>query len=1115
VKNKFVLDSLRQVRVTFNRFLSILIITILGVAFFAGLKATGPAMRDTAALFLTGQNFMDMRILSSVGFDDGDVAAIRKVESVKEVEPAYSADVIVNSGEDSIVIRLQSMPSAINIPKITEGRLPEASGECIVDPEFLELTDYAIGDQIQIASGSSTAIEDIVSKDTFTIVGTAHSPLYISDDRGTSSVGSGSTDAYIFIPYSDFTFEVNTEVYLTVDNPKGYSVFDDRYLDMLEPIKDSLERTGVMRSGVRFADITREAREELEDAKADVKDGYKELDDAEKELEDARRDLEEGKAEYAENKQEFEDEIADGQKKLDDGYAEYQNGLSQYESQLADFEAQSAAAETQFADAEAQLAAGQAEYDAGVAALEQGKALHTNLSQLIAAGNTPEAVAGISAIAGTIGGSQPELAAVLNAYAANPSDPAAAATASGAVQAFGETLSASESALAEAKSKLDSGYAEVAAGRAQLSDGRAQLDAAKAQLDAGKNELDANQAKLNDAKAEGQAALDEAAQEIADGEQELLEGEQEYNAERPGALADLKQAEADIAEAEAELADFEMPEWYLLDNETNAGFMAYKQDTARLDALSVVIPIFFFMVAVFVTMTSMTRLVESDRTYIGTVKSLGYSRGQISLRYLLYALSASLAGAVAGVAIGINFLPTLIFDTYGIMYTLPPLVLDFPWPLAMASVSIAVLCSALPAFFVCLKTVREVPSQLMRPESPEVGKRVFLERINFIWKRLSFTRKVSMRNLFRYKKRLVMTLVGVAGCTALMFTGFALQDAISTIIPRQYDQIMKYDMQVGFSSDDAEGDDGSALLLGDMENIESGINIFNQSVDATKGTMLYSTTLIVPDDPENFQNYIHLRDRGTGKTIPLGDDSVVVAEKLVKLLGLEVGDSFKLRDSDGNEYNVTLGAVMENYLSHYVYMSPALYEKLSGKAFTPNQGLYHLSDTGADTEKELSERLMDMDGISSVSFTSAARGSMQTTIDALQIIVLVLVISAAALVFVVLFSLISINIEERGRELATIKVLGFTDRELSSYIYRESNILTVLGIILGIFGGIFLQRFILTTMESNFMMFSYDLLWQSFVYSSGLTIAFALFVNLLMFPHIRKIDMISSLKSVE
>ena len=1179
-KSAFLKDGLRQVRATMTRFFAILIISALGVAFFAGLRASGPDMRVTAADYFDRLNFMDIRLLSGIGFNEDDVEAIKNVEGVASVMPAYSFDALSRLQDKNLTVRLHSLGTsdqdALNRPKLTEGRMPESSGECLADPRFIELSGYRIGDAVQIMSGTSDPVSDAIKTDVFQIVGIAESPLYISAERGSSSVGSGKTDAFLLILPTDFAYTVYTEVYLTVQNPNRISRFDDGYGDLIAPVKAALEETGEYRADLRYEEIRSEAREELDDAKDEVADGYRQLDDAQKELDDARADLNEGWRKYYDGLDTFNKEIADAQKTLDDGQAELEQGWRDYDDGVAEFEQKISDAEQELADGYAKYEDGQREFDLGLASyhsgldtfytalkeLENGEAayqqgyaeytqgvqLHGALAAALDAGNTPEALATVGMMAAQLAETNPELSAVLTAYAENPEDPVAAATAQGAVYQLGQSLEQVGQQLDAAKADLDAGRAQLEAAREELISAEAQLGSAETELADAKRQLDEGSAELEQArqegqqelldaknklldaeteladgratlikeKAEGEQELHDALQKLYDGEAEYREGETEFLEEQTDALTELEDAEKEIQDGEKELAELKLPEWYVLDHKTNIGFLSYKQDAERIEALSLVVPVLFFLVAVLVTMTSMTRLVDSDRPYIGTMKALGYRNGKIALRYLLYAVSASFLGSVAGLAAGLNIFPRVIFNAYATLYTLPPIQIRFIPVLAVVSVVLAVACAALPAWFVCLNLMRGAPAELMRPAAPNIGKRTLLERVPFIWRKFNFSQKVAIRNLFRYKKRLLMTIIGVAGCTALMFTGFGLRDAVTTIVPKQYDMIQHYDMRIDLQKDNSAAD--MALLdaaVSDHPNISSSTKLTQEPVDVLKESQIKSAFLTVPETPSEFSSYFSLQDRQTGEPVVLSDDTVLITEKLADMLGLAAGDTIILRNDDGKGAAVTIGGVTENYLYHYIFMSPSLYRSAFESEPAANQVLCHLRDTSQDSCDALSASLLAHSAVSAVTFTSNLKSSAEKMVGALQYVVLVLILSSAALVFVVLFSLTSINLEERSRELATIKVLGFFDRELAAYIYRENVVLTILGTVAGLVLGVVLQRYIISTMEIDMLMFSRDLLWPSYVFSAGLTFFFAALVNLIMFRHIVKIDMVSSLKSIE
>lgn len=563
--------------------------------------------------------------------------------------------------------------------------------------------------------------------------------------------------------------------------------------------------------------------------------------------------------------------------------------------------------------------------------------------------------------------------------------------------------------------------------------------------------------------------------------------------------------------------------WYVLDQETNIGFISINQDTKRLVGLSNVLPLLFFLVAVLVTMTSMTRLVDSDRIFIGTYKALGMSKFRIALRYLFYATGAAFLGSIIGISIGIYLIPTIVYEAYGILYILPSISLKFYLRYALFSGAAAIICAALPAFFVCLGTLRRVPAGLLRSEAPRIGKNTLIERIPFLWKHLSFTKKVSLRNLFRFKKRLIMTLIGVAGCTALLFTGFGIRSATKDLVPEQFGDILRYDLQIDLQQ---TGERKGAVEKRNLEDtlqqdrsVSSYMEVHTQAMTLQKGEESQEAIALIPQEDEKLKDFITLRNRSSQKSLSLTEEGIILTEKLSILLGVRKGDSVILNDTDGGEYIVRVAGITENYLNHYIYMSHTIYQKIFGISPITNQYLCHLNlsntENTAVNEESFSENLLKNKLVSAVTYTENTKNSAKTMVNALGSVVMVLIISAAMLVFVVIFCLTSINIEERNRELATLKVLGFYQKELAEYIYRENILLTVIGTIIGLGLGVLLQRYIILTMETDNMMFARSLPWQSFVYSIGLTILFTLLVDVIMLRSIRKVDMVSSLKSIE
>jgi len=1176
VKSAYLKDCLRQVVKTINRFMAILVITILGVAFYAGLRSSGPDMQVTASAYYDELDFMDIRILSEVGFNEEDVEAISAVEGVVSVSPGYSADVLADLELYTIAVRLHSLPVAgdLNKPELLEGRMPQKSGECLADSQFVKITQKKIGDTVDFASGDSNPLSDSLKTESYTITGIMTSPLYISIEYGSNSVGSGRTDGLFYLLPEDFAYEVYTEVYLTADI-SGVSRFDDLYTSLLAPVRSALEKAGLQRCRIRYNEILSEGRKELADARQKVADGYAELADAEQELIDARKEIDDGWKEYysgvrqyqnrmasgeaqlaeaqrqiddgrsalAAGRKQYEEEIAKAQQLLDDGQKQYDDGLAQYEEGLALYQ-----------QGEAELTAAQQEADQARQLLDlawtvynQAAEWDAQIESALGAGDRETVIALLEEATQSLADLDPRLAEYRDQALAYINDPEQWEQIEQALAQIPSILAEVKTQLDEQQRQLDDGQRQLDEGWAQLAQSKAQLDAAKATLDESKKALDDGRAELEQKKADAQQQFADAEQQLADAqrqvdegraalesgkrtgiltlddaktqllaaEREYKEGKAEFDAKKEDALKELADAEEEIAKNQKTLDEFEMPKWYVLDIETNVGFVSYKQDSQRVETIAYVIPALFFLVAVLVTMTSMTRLVDTDRSYIGTLKALGYSNIKISLRYMLYAVSASLLGSFIGLLVGYNLFPRIVFDAYLNIYMLPPVIIVMDLESTVVSITIAVCCAAIPAFLVCLRSLREAPASLMRPVAPKVGRRTLIERIPFLWRQFNFSWKVSLRNMFRYRKRLFMTLFGVAGCTALMFTGFGLRDSITTVVSRQYGNLRIFDLEIAVSNDITGSDFAAVQNFLRGEDVEQMTFMHQESVDVITGTAQRSVYLCVPHNPDGLSEYIRIQDRVTAEPVALSGSGIVITEKLADLSGLSVGDTMTLRDADNRDYQVTIDALCENYVSHYIYLSETVYEKVFGKEAKLNRILCNLSDNSQEAHAALSGTLLEEYDVTYVSFSSDLQASAEKMLDALNMVILVLIISAAALVFVVLFSLTSIGLEERGRELSTIKVLGFFDHELALYIYRENGLLTVIGTFIGLGLGVLLQRYVISTMEIDILMFSRDLLWQSYVYSCVLTFFFAALVDLFMMKSIRKIDMVASLKSIE
>ncbi len=1135
MKNALFKDSFRELKRTLGRFLSIFAIVALGTGFFAGIKATSPDMWHTADRYYDDTRLEDIRLVSTLGFDDDDIAAIRGTAGTSGIMPAYTADALVQAGDKSQVLRLHSYPvgakddnNLLNKPVVLEGRLPERSGECVTEVMFGSAYGsssgaYAIGSTVTVYSGKDDPITDSLKITNFKVVGTVMSPYYIAFDRGTTSIGNGSVDSYLLIPEQDFNLPVYTDVYIAAEGARESLSYSDAYNKIIDTLKDRFEAVAALRENQRYDGLVAEGTRKLNDAKAEYEDGKKEADEkltkARKELGDAKAELEDGWADYTSGKAEYEKEIADGQKQLDDGYNEYTKNMFDYRVGLSEFKHAEKRADEELDDAEDQLEAGMAEYEQGLAEYTAAKGLCDTLTEALAKGSDPVALGTIGAIAQQLQQSSEtaNLAALLAAYAGDPS-PENKAMADGATVQFGQTLADNQEKLEAAKRELDRGRAKISEGYDQLSEGRLQLENAKQQLDDAKKTLDEKSEEFKTAKADGQRELNDAYKKLTDGEQELDKGEQEYADAKAEADKKLADARVKIEDGERQLAELEPPEWYVLDRDSIPGNSGYYDDTQRIDAISKVFPVFFFLVAALVCLTTMTRMVEEQRTQIGTIKALGYGKWAIVSKFLLYSVTASLLGSIVGLTVGFKLFPWVISSAYTILYDTPPVQTPFLWSYAVATTTVAVLCTGLAALLACYKELAEQPAALMRPKAPKPGKRVLLERLPFIWKRLGFTTKVTVRNLLRYKRRMLMTVIGIAGCTALMLTGFGLKNSISDIVGKQFGELYRYDVSILLDENAEQADkDAFNQTAAGEKNITHQIDArqVNLTVSAPNAAHDRDATLFVPEAGQPISDFILLRDRRSHAPITLGEDGVVITEKLSLLLDVKMGDSLTLRDSDNRTAEVKIAAIAENYAFHYVYMTQGLYESLFGTLFAPNTRFCTLADNSEAAQDAFSQQLLKNGSVITVTYNSSIEKNFKDILNSMNAVVLVLIVSAGALAFIVLYNLTNINVTERIREIATIKVLGFFDREVSAYIYRENIALTLLGILFGLFGGIFLHQFVIVKAEIDMVMFGREIDGFSYLIASLLTLLFSLLVNLVLHFKLKRVSMVESLKSIE
>ncbi len=1160
-------DFFKEIRATLPRYLSILFIVALGVAFFSGVRAADPDMRRTVDAYYDDMNFLDIRVISTLGLTDEDVAAIREVEGVTDAEGMYSLDVFLQDGDTAMVSTVQSLTGDISRYYISEGRLPETDGECLLDEAFLMYGDYEIGDVITLRSGTSDDLSDTLARTEFTIVGFGINPMYLSWDRTSASIGNGKVIGFVAVTPDAFVTDTYTQIFVTADQADPLTAMTDEYEEEVGKVVDAIQEIAGERCEIRYHDLTDEPYEELEKSKQEVEDGWQEVADAKQELEDAYNELVDGEEQIAEAKVTLaeaeatiaanEELLVSSQKQLDEAQAQYDAGLAEYQAGVQ------ALAEAQNQLTDARITVGVSEqtlstYREALTSIDDYLRTYEGDYNTAAGHVNSLGSSGRDSVYGKdlMKGYSERLlsgSASLPVWTGYLDDLLAAGQISEetheelsalSLEELAELLAdyAAMAAYEEASSLLASYEAQIAEGESLLNDGKGELDAAEqtvadsqTQLDAAERELVAAYVQLALAREEiasGTTQLEEAKQELADGQAELEENEQtlrdgwaEYYANKDDAeqqIADAEQeladAEQEIADAESTLAALEDPSWYVLDRANGVqSYVEYSSDADRIGSVGRVFPAIFFLVAALVSLTSMTRMVEERRTQIGTLKALGYGKGAIAAKYLLYALSASLIGSILGAALGEWILPQVILMAYGMLYlNLPYRMTPFNLNLAVMSSAIAIACIVIATLAATLSELMTGPAELMRPAAPKQGKRVFLERLPFLWKRLSFSWKATVRNLFRYKKRFFMTIFGIGGCMALLMVGFGLRDSIHAIIDNQYTTIWVYD--AGAEVDDSAGEEALDALyeeVSSLDNVASTLWIRQTSIDVEGGGITKTVYLFVPETTENLEDFIILKDRLSGEHFTLDNDGVIINEKLSNMLGLSAGDTITIEDGETRRYTATITAVSENYLYNFVYMTPAVYESLYGSAPAYNNIYMNFEEDSLEIEDEMSEVLLSYDDISNVTMVTSLHESISSMMSALDLVVWVLIIAAGLLAFVVLYNLNNVNIEERRRELATLKVLGFYPMEVAAYVYRENVLLTVLGVIFGAVFGFFLHRYMILTLEIDMLMFGRQIRPSSYLLSTLITFLFAVVINAIMYFSLKKIDMVESMKSVE
>lgn len=1144
MKNAMLKNAFAEMKKTKSRFLSIFGIIAIGTGFFAGLLQSAPAMKVSSDHYYDRTSLSDIRLVSTYGFDDNDIDALKKGLPDVDVYPGYFTDAYVNtdSGEKKVARVYSLDKTGENNPysslQIVDGRLPEEENECVIDSGKL-LAHYKVGDKLTLCGDEDTDIDGTLSVKEFTIVGKFASPMYISDvERGNTTIGSGSVYMICYIPESCFKTAVYTQVMINSDELKQYSCYSDEYEGARDALEKKIQKIADVREEERFDEIAGDAKKELDDgqkeldkkkseAYAEIEKNEKKLSDAKKQLDEAKPQLESGKKTLDESKKQLDEAkkeldtngstltatkavLDSTKKKLDETKLQLEAGKKTLDESYI----QLVTAKIQLENADSQLKSSKAQLDdANTKITSQQAIINTSretLEDSYKKGNiTKEAY---DSGAKLLDSSQAELDKQKKQYESG-------------LEQYNDGLKQYN----DGKLQYEIGYAKYEDGKKQYEDGYsqytsglAQYESAKAQYDAGKAQYDAGYAQYASGKAKydsGKAEYDKNYADYEKGLKEYNEGKTALETAKTDADKQFADAQKKIDDGREKLEKTSKPEWYLFTRDDNPGYSEYGQNAERIGNIAMVFPLFFVMVAALVCLTTMTRMVEEQRTQIGTLKALGYKNGAIIFKYLLYALTAATAGAVSGMLVGMKIFPAIIITAYGMMYVIPDILLPYDYILMICTTVVAVLLTAVTVYFSCGGILHDCPAALMRPKTPKSGKKILLERIGFIWNRLSFSYKVTMRNIFRYKRRMLMTIVGIAGCTALVLTGFGVYDSVNDILQKQFGEISNYTGITAY--DNTVTDEQTAKIEKMLERYDcEGNRIYQKQITVYNGKKSTEAYIFGGADNETIAQFVTVKDRRTGEQYTVTDDGVIINEKLASLLGgIKKGDTITLALADTKRVTATVTEICENYAHHYVYITEKLYKELSGEEGLPYNCFFFNSEDGDDmTESdrdELAQELMKIDGVMGVSFKTSVAGTFSSMLKSLLFVIVVLIVSAGALAFIVLYNLTNININERIREIASLKVLGFYDKEVSMYVFRETVILTLIGTAAGMVFGRFLVDFVVKTAEIDMVMFGRTVHPMSFVFSGLITICFAVIVMLFMHRRLMKVNMVEALKSVE
>lgn len=1170
MNNSLFKDTVRTISRTSSRFFSIVAIVALGISFFAGMNATAPDMLDTAEKYYIDSNATDLRIISTAGLTDDDIEVLKTIQGIEQISgEKYVDGKIKVNGENlsdidgsQLTVRVMGLDTKkaiaaengeddrtyINRPQLIAGNWPTAENQCVVDQSTLSTPEeFQIGSVITV-EGENADISVSLKNTEYVITGIIRTPVFMSYERGATSIGTGKLGTFIYAPAENFTADYYSSALIKLAGSADHDPYSEEYDKFVAPYTEFIGSIADERLASRVEPLKAEYSRKVADGEKEYAETKvaveKQIAEGEQQVETILDMAQNGDAKLAEYKAQYNEKATEAGNAIDENKLEHSEQYAKWEEKRNEYNEAKALVE-KYSTAETDYKNAVTQYNVAKTQVTTFSATVSYLENLVATtrsavdqldqsqSNSVGDIINRFETSGLVGAEVDEIMAQINSLTAVGTAEEMAAYLEPQLQTLEEKLAATKADLAQANTELADKKAELDEAAKlveKLKEVKASLAGAEEELAAAEKELTSAGYDIQLGELEVLSQLSDLKNQITNYETNLQLAkakaptvQQEFEEAKAQALSKLESAKTRLQDANNFLLGLDDAKWYVQDrDEALTGYAEYKAMADRTRALSLIFPWFFFIVAALVCLNTMSRMVEDERTQLGTLKALGFTEKEIVKKYIVYAFIASFFGSIAGTFLGFAVFPTAITSAFSIMFDMPPVIIKYQLKYAVIGILLSILTTVGASYFASRASLRTPASALMRPKAPKIGKRIFLEKFPKLWSKLSFTTKVTMRNVFRNKKRFVMAVIGVMGCTSLLVASFGLNNSIETAFDKQFtneDSIVCYDMQVILNgSFDPTITECKPLTIVN-EQSEVGTSMLNY-MKVYNSTSAFSdekmeTYLFVPEDSNAVSDYMRLRDSMTGESLILPSNGAVITQKLAKKLNVGVGDSVTIK-LDDRPVNIPVAAIAENYTFHYLFMSKEVYASLFGSNPRYNYIMANFATNISDQQKaELSARLIDNYEISSVAFSTDVQTMFENVLNSLNFISLIMMICAALLAFIVLYNLSTINIHERIKEIATIKVLGFTKAETSAYIFRENLMLTVIGTFIGLFTGIGLHRMVIAVSEVDVIMFGRSIGVMGFILSAVLSVGFSLIVNLVLKRTLNRVKMVESLKSIE